>query len=358
MNHVLGVGRMAVLAVAAASLALAPSAVNAANTAKQTPPIQLGTSGGSVKDVTTQFCCGGTLGSLVKRDGTSYILSNNHVLARSGSAASGEDIVQPGLIENNCSATGLNTVADYAGNIVPLGSHNVDTALATVRSGQVTTTGQILGIGVPCNTTGTPTVGLSVKKAGRTTGLTTGHIQAINVSVQIQYETQCNGGSTFNETYTNQISITPGTFSGGGDSGSLILSSTNHPVGLLFAGSSQATIGNRIADVVSAYTAGGHTFSFVGNTCSTFAADELLPSISDSEVAFATSVKQAHEAELFAKSGVLGVGVGKVDDDEKSTEGAIIVYVESSRGAVARNLPTVLDGVKVRVIPTDPFVAR
>ncbi|HEY0781591.1 MAG TPA: hypothetical protein VGE98_03985 [Thermoanaerobaculia bacterium] len=356
MNHVSGIGKLAVLAVAA-SLALAPTA-HAANTAKQTPPIQLGTSGGSVNDLTTQFCCGGTLGSLVKRDGTSFILSNNHVLARSGSAATGEDIVQPGLIENGCSSTGLNRVADYAGNIVPLGTHNVDTALATVRAGQVTTTGQILGIGVPCNTTASPTVGLSVKKAGRTTGLTTGRIQATNVSVTIQYETQCNGGSTFNETYTNQVSITPGSFSAGGDSGSLILSSTNHPVALLYAGSSQVTIGNRIADVVAAYTSGGHTFSFVGNTCAALAADELLAGPSPVEVAFAKSVKEQHEAELFARPGVLGVGVGKVDDEADTTETAIVVYVESTRASAPRNLPKELDGIKVRIIPTDPFVAR
>src|SRR5215813_14184364 len=73
----------------------------AANTGKQTPPIQLGTSGGSASDISANFCCGGTLGSLVTRDGVQYILSNNHVLARSGSAATGENVIQPGLIDNN-----------------------------------------------------------------------------------------------------------------------------------------------------------------------------------------------------------------------------------------------------------------
>jgi hypothetical protein len=50
-----------------------------AHTAKQTPPIQLGTSGGWSKDLANGFCCGGTLGSLVKIGGTQYILSNYHV---------------------------------------------------------------------------------------------------------------------------------------------------------------------------------------------------------------------------------------------------------------------------------------
>ncbi len=46
------------------------------HTAKQTPPIQLGTSGGWSKDLANGYCCGGTLGSLVKIGSTQYILSN------------------------------------------------------------------------------------------------------------------------------------------------------------------------------------------------------------------------------------------------------------------------------------------
>lgn len=334
----------------------------AANTGHQTPPIQLGTSGGSANDISTQFCCVGTLGSLVTRDGVQYILSNNHVLARSGSAASGEHIIQPGLADNNCSAAGTNFVATFPGNIVPLG-HNTDTALGQVRSGQVVTTGSILGVGIPCSTTASPSVGLKVTKAGRTTGTTTGTVQAINVSATIQYETQCGAGSTFNETYTNQVSITPGTFSAGGDSGSLILTNTNtsnrHPVALLFAGSSSVTIGNPISAVVSAYTAGGHSFGFVGKTCTAFS-EELLSGPSFAEVERTRSIKEDHEKELFAQKGVIGVGVGKVNDRDDETETAVIVYVQSNGKTLPRglDLPKELDGVKVRVVLTDPIVAR
>ena len=49
------------------------------HTAKQNPPIQLGTSGGWTYDLANGFCCGGTLGSLVKIGSTQYILSNYHV---------------------------------------------------------------------------------------------------------------------------------------------------------------------------------------------------------------------------------------------------------------------------------------
>ena len=58
-----------------------------ANQSAQNLPIILGTSGGNADDKVTQggrtTCCSGTLGSLVVRNGINYILSNNHVLARS-----------------------------------------------------------------------------------------------------------------------------------------------------------------------------------------------------------------------------------------------------------------------------------
>src|SRR5262249_37607319 len=71
----------------------------------QTPPIQMGTSGGWRFDLANGFCCGGTLGSLVLRGGTQYVLSNYHVLEAdivSGGngrvAQAGDPVVQPGLI--------------------------------------------------------------------------------------------------------------------------------------------------------------------------------------------------------------------------------------------------------------------
>src|SRR5262249_24539016 len=112
----------------------------------QTTPILLGSSGGNNNDYDTQGnqivdCCGGTLGALVQNtSGTQYILSCNHVLARSDHASAGEMIVQPGLIDNNCTPNG-----DGSGTVpvaaltawVPLSSSstNVDAAIAQVNSG-------------------------------------------------------------------------------------------------------------------------------------------------------------------------------------------------------------------------------
>jgi hypothetical protein len=50
------------------------------NTAKQTPPISLGTSSGWAYDLANGYCCGGTLGALVRIGNTQYILSACHVL--------------------------------------------------------------------------------------------------------------------------------------------------------------------------------------------------------------------------------------------------------------------------------------
>ena len=88
------------------------------HTAKQTPPIQLGTSGGWTYDLANGFCCGGTLGALVNIGGSQYILSNYHVFeadtvpgGNGRMAMTGDPIIQPGLIDVNCSSAGAQQVA-------------------------------------------------------------------------------------------------------------------------------------------------------------------------------------------------------------------------------------------------------
>ena len=78
-----------------------------------------------------------------------------------------------------------------------------------------------------------------VKKTGRTTDFTTGKVTSINATVNVNY-----GGGRVAR-FCRQIVTTD--MSAGGDSGSLVLDLENNPVGLLFAGSSTATILNPIA---------------------------------------------------------------------------------------------------------------
>src|SRR5262249_3025556 len=83
----------------------------------QSGPIQFGTSGSNRNDSSTSgntiTCCGGTLGALVTRGGTQYILSNNHVLActdASSGCTVGGSIVQPGRFDTPFGAGALVTV--------------------------------------------------------------------------------------------------------------------------------------------------------------------------------------------------------------------------------------------------------
>jgi len=235
------------------------------HTAQQTPPIQLGTSGGPAGDLANGFCCGGTLGSLVHIGATQYILSNSHVFAGdvvsggNGSVSSiGDDIIQPGLIDKNCSPSGANVVADLSSlsTLFPPGSTpNVDCAIAQVRSGMVSSNGAILEVGTISASTLAASVGLNVKKSGRTTGLTRSSVSGLNASVSVGYSDECAGGS-FTKSFTGQILIknNGSRFLNSGDSGSLMVedAATNpRAVGLLFAGSSSIAVANPIGAVLS-----------------------------------------------------------------------------------------------------------
>jgi hypothetical protein len=317
--------------------------------------VNFGVSGGNVNDSTKRFCCSGTLGALVKdTNNTLYILSNNHVLGLSGQASAGDDISQPGLIDNNCQIPPI--VADFT--VAPtLGSSNVDAAIAQLRSGAMDASGEIEDIGVPSSVVAMPAVGMSVAKSGRTTGFTTGTISSINTSVSVQYQSGCGQGKKFVVSYTNQVVINSSTFSAGGDSGSLIVTnnSSHQPVALLYAGSSTSTIGNPIGQVLTQVSnALGRTVSFVGTTQAA-SMDTLASGAPVSQdIELAEVVRGKREKELMAMPGVIGVGVAGAEDH--SGDGAVVIYVDRTSGR-APALPARMDNVKVRVVFTDPFRA-
>jgi hypothetical protein len=220
----------------------------------------------------------GTLGCLVQKDGQKFILSNNHVLANSNQAEIGDPILQPGpydggtypadhiasLVDfvpiniiglpSDCPiATGtasvLNTLAKLLGSQVRMHATNqqalenlVDAAIARPLN-EEDVTEEILQIGTILGT-GTGELGMAIKKSGRTTGLTTGVIEQVDVSVNVQY------GQGQIAMFTDQLMA--GAMSQGGDSGSAVLDDNNRLVGLLFAGSDTTTVINRIENVLSA----------------------------------------------------------------------------------------------------------
>lgn len=129
------------------------------------------------------------------------------------------------------SASGLNVVAQAQSL-----DNMVDCAVAKPLNPAVFT-GDILGIGKVSGTKA-PSLGMRVRKSGRTTGYTEGMITLLNATVNVGYTTS-RGARTAR--FVGQVITEP--LSQGGDSGSLIVDrAENKAVGLLFAGSHAATI--------------------------------------------------------------------------------------------------------------------
>lgn len=224
----------------------------------------------------------GTLGCIVKKNGQRVILSNNHVLANSNAAQIGDAILQPGphdggkfpddhianLLEfipislggsggggsSNCPignsvASILNVAASIIGSNTRLqaittraADNLVDAAIAKpLNDGDVSD--DILDIGAIAGMT-PGQLGMAIQKSGRTTQYTTGNILQVDVTVDVQY------GAGQIGRFIDQLLA--GAMSQGGDSGSAVLDNDKNLVGLLFAGSDQTTIINRMENVFSA----------------------------------------------------------------------------------------------------------
>lgn len=192
----------------------------------------------------------GTLGCRVKdSSGRVYALSNAHVYANENRALIGDNVLQPGSYDGGQNPRdAIGTLAAFQQITFSRFARNtIDAAIALCPLENLGNGTPPDGYGIPRATTILAAVGLAVKKYGRTTKLTAGQVYAINATVNVTYDS---GVARF----VNQIVITPGTFSAGGDSGSLVVTEDgNHPVGLLFAGSSSYTIANPIDPVLSRF---------------------------------------------------------------------------------------------------------
>lgn len=238
----------------------------------------------------------GTLGTIVtdRKTGEKLILSNNHVLANSNDAQVGDPILQPGPTDGGQNPgdmvarlerfVRLYYEGDQVGPLPPtepgeggcllilvniinaivaaLGSNAkvsttapqstatpqavdnlVDAAVAKPIDPNMFT-GQIRGIGSVSGTK-PAALGMRVRKSGRTTDYTEGVVTLLNATVSVAY------GANKTARFTGQV-ITEA-MSQGGDSGSLIVDTAeNKAVGLLYAGSSLATIFNPINAVLDA----------------------------------------------------------------------------------------------------------
>jgi len=216
----------------------------------------------------------GTLGCLVSRAGQVYILSNNHVLASSNEGQPRDPILQPGPLDGGtiedqiatleefvpinfgtdpptcptatAIADAFNWIAELVDSEHRLQAfredpemNRVDAAIARPISAELVEK-QILEIGEPQGVR-EGTLGLRIRKSGRTTGLTSGEITQVDATAQVSY------GMGKVAAFTDQLMAGP--MSSGGDSGSVVRDENDRVIGLLFAGSSSVTILNRIQNV-------------------------------------------------------------------------------------------------------------
>lgn len=354
------------------------------NAAAQSGAIELGTTGGnstdSVSNSTAVTCCSGTLGSLVQQGAALLILSNNHVLDKSSFGTIGDPITQPGLVDNNCNPGTVVANLTAAAPLKPTSGttgaspSNVDAALATIVSGKVDPLGNILNLGTassssiapgaPSSTIAIPANVLAanegVAKSGRSTGLTCSTLQSISTSVSVQYSSSCGGAVAFTSMFSNELVINGATFSASGDSGSLVVTSDKaEPVGLLFAGNSTSTTANPIQDVFNAFSSGG-ALSFMSNPDHTVACNAVQQphSVIDSTVAPSAqeiqrviAAKNKFSSQLMENPATQSVSIG--DSLDNPREGAVVVTVQRPA-----EIPSVLDGVRTRVIYADLTAAR
>lgn len=209
-------------------------------------PVPIGVSTGNVRQ-----CSAGTIGARVKAGTSTYALSNNHVYALENTAPLGSTVLQPGRYDLKC-GSGSNAFLGTLSKFVSItfstsASNKVDAAIAAASTANLGRSTPSDGYGTPRATTVSAALNQSVRKYGRTTGLTAGRVVGLNATVNVGY-------SRGTARFVGQIVILGnGQFSRSGDSGSLIVDGNRRAVGLLFAGSSNGyTFANQIGQVLTA----------------------------------------------------------------------------------------------------------
>lgn len=188
----------------------------------------------------------GTLGAIVIDNASNQhaALTNFHVACVDSTWHVGDRMVQPSRID-----TGTVPGDEFGAIVRATLSGAVDGAVISIDAAKsssctIAEIGQVRG-------TKAATLGMAVRKRGRTTGLTYGSVDGVSATVNVDY-----GDGLGVHTLTNQVSVKADTtrnamFSDHGDSGSVIVDSSGYVVALLFAGAGSGTVGNPIAAVLS-----------------------------------------------------------------------------------------------------------
>jgi hypothetical protein len=206
---------------------------------KRRTPLLSGYSVGNTVDT-------GTLGAIVKKGRKFYLLSNSHVLAKSGKGKVGDDIIYPGEADNS----GKTQKVAKLSVILPFKPgddflNRVDAALAEVDDDFVDHIDFSIRGAKPPLATIEPVRGMKIVMRGRTSGDSEGEVQDVHFSIVLPYPGVGKIG------FIDQVKCSR--YSRGGDSGSLIVEkSSGKIVGLHFAGSGDASVFNPISPVMKA----------------------------------------------------------------------------------------------------------
>ncbi len=225
----------------------------------------------------------GTFGVVVKdkKSGEKLILSNNHILANASNGSDkranlGDAILQPGPYDGGRQSDKIAELVRFvplirtaqpsdcpvAAEVANIGNwfiklirpayemrfykyssttNIVDCAVAKPVNAKligedIVELGAVSGVGVAQEN-------MWVQKSGRTTGVTSGQVTAMGVTLKVSLSDEESGW--FSDQVVADLFCQPG------DSGSLIIDKENKAVGLLFAGSNSHCIFNRIQNVIN-----------------------------------------------------------------------------------------------------------
>ncbi|WP_280151687.1 hypothetical protein [Piscinibacter sp. XHJ-5] len=199
-------------------------------------------SGASVSHAAT---AAGTIGAIVQRNGMPCILSNAHVLARSGKARLGDPILAPGTTDGGKLSTDLVARLVAFAPLDGFGENLVDAAVAEILPDKARSIRfDIPGVSAP-RRIGKVRRGMQVMKTGKATQQTEAHVIDEHFRTLLPYP----GLGLVR--FVDQILCT--SFADPGDSGALVVdTASGHVVGLHFSGNDQVSICNPIGPVLQA----------------------------------------------------------------------------------------------------------
>lgn len=207
---------------------------------KQKSPLASGFSVGNLVDT-------GTLGAIVKKGKQLFVLSNSHVLAKSGKGKIGDEIIFPGEADNG----GNNQIIGKLSKISKFKPgadfiNTIDAALAAIdKEFHDDIDFSIRGASNPFKTA-EPLRGMKIVTRGRTSGDTEGEVEDVHFRFVTSYPGVGQVG------FLEQVKCTR--YSKPGDSGAIIVDKESKKiVGLHFAGSGDGSIFTPISTVMKKF---------------------------------------------------------------------------------------------------------